>query len=127
MNRVQTLACFLIAFGIGLFLIGLVQGDVQTGIIVVFPFIMGTSAFAAAGMLLVFLGIVLFFYGGMKAYESMHGQLSKEDTAHTSVKIGGVVLIGPIPIIWGSNWKITLIMILAALLLLVILTMIFVW
>ena len=37
----------------------------------------------------------------------------------TSVKGGGVVLIGPIPIVFGSNWKIIVIMTLLAIIIII--------
>jgi uncharacterized protein (TIGR00304 family) len=37
----------------------------------------------------------------------------------TSVKGGGVVLIGPIPIVFGSNWKIALVLMIIAIILII--------
>jgi uncharacterized protein (TIGR00304 family) len=39
----------------------------------------------------------------------------------SSFKAGGLLFIGPIPIIFGSNWKITLILVVVAIITLVLL------
>jgi uncharacterized protein (TIGR00304 family) len=38
----------------------------------------------------------------------------------TSLKGGGVVLIGPIPIVFGSSWKIALILMIVAIILILV-------
>ena len=47
-------------------------------------------------------------------------EYDSEHQKKTSVKGGGVVLIGPIPIIFGSNWKIAIVMIILAIILIIV-------
>ncbi|OYT40715.1 MAG: hypothetical protein B6U89_01310 [Desulfurococcales archaeon ex4484_58] len=61
------------------------------------------------GLLLVFIGIILLFIGSIKG------------SGEKSVSTGGVLIIGPIPIIFGSNQKIALAMLVLAVILTVLL------
>jgi len=116
-----SLICFLI--GIVFFILGILQGDIQTGIIVVFPFIAGTGVYAFVGFIFIFIAIILFFFGFKTNVEPDESKFDKQDikpTKKSAIKGGGVVLIGPIPIVFGSNWKIAvLLMVLAIILILV--------
>ncbi len=116
-----SLVCFIV--GIAFFILGFLQGDIQTGIFVVFPFIAGTGVYAFAGFIFIFIAVLLFIFGFSARIESDDfkiDQKNSQPTKKTFVKGGGVVLIGPIPIIFGSNWKIAVfLMILAIILILV--------
>ena len=123
MNKYHFLSfvCFII--GIAFFVLGFLQGDIQTGIFVVFPFIAGTGVYAFAGFIFIFIAVLLFIFGFSTRIEPNDLKIDQENsqpTKNTFVKGGGVVLIGPIPIIFGSNWKIAVfLMILAIVLILV--------
>jgi uncharacterized protein (TIGR00304 family) len=123
MNKYHFLSfvCFII--GIAFFVLGFLQGDIQTGIFVIFPFIASTGVYAFAGFIFIFIAVLLFIFGFSTPIESDDLKIDKENsqpTKKTFVKGGGVVLIGPIPIIFGSNWKIAVfLMILAIVLILV--------
>jgi uncharacterized protein (TIGR00304 family) len=123
MNRYQFLSLICFIFSIVFFILGFLQGDIQTGIFVIFPFLSGTGIYAFSGFILFFIAILLFIFGYRNSDKSYELKIDKEDsqsTKKTSVKGGGVVLVGPIPIIFGSNWKIAvLLMILTIILLLV--------
>ncbi len=116
-----SLVCFIV--GIAFFILGFLQGDIQTGIFVVFPFIAGTGVYAFAGFIFIFIAVLLFIFGFSARIESDDfkiDQKNSQPTKKTFVIGGGVVLIGPIPIIFGSNWKIAVfLMILAIILILV--------
>lgn len=52
-----------------------------------------------AGILVIFIGFILLFVG-----TAMQGTTGSQQTAKTTdVKTGGVILIGPIPIIFGND------------------------
>ena len=116
--RILSLICFI--FGIALFAIGFYSGEIQGGVFVVFPFIVGSGIYALAGFVLIFLAILLFvfgFAGNIKPDETYdHGEPIKK----SSVKGGGVVLIGPIPIVFGSNWKIAIVLMIIAIILILV-------
>ena len=102
-----SLVCFII--GIIFFILGFLQGDIQTGFFVIFPFVAGTGIYAFMGFIFIFFAMLLFISGFKNRIDSDEIKLDQENyqtTKKTSVKGGGVVLIGPIPIVFGSNWKI---------------------
>jgi len=116
-----SLICFII--GIVFFIIGFLRGDIQTGVILVFPFLAGSGIYAFAGFIFIFIAILLFMFSFKTNVESdklKMDQGNSQQTNKASVKGGGVVLIGPIPIIFGSNWKIAVfLMVLAIIFILV--------
>ena len=116
-----SLICFLI--GIVFFILGALQGEIKTGFIVIFPFVAGTGIYAFAGFIFIFIAILLFFFGFKTSIESDESKLEKEDSKSTkksSIKGGGVVFIGPIPIVFGSNWKIAVLLMVMAIILILV-------
>lgn len=63
------------------------------------------EALVIAGVILVFLGMILIFFGVLA------GALSgiKEGKVSGKTEAGGVILIGPIPIIFGTSWRMAII------------------
>ncbi|MCE4605033.1 MAG: DUF131 domain-containing protein [Desulfurococcales archaeon] len=59
-----------------------------------------------AGIILVFLGVFLVFIGFL-------GKISQS----SNVEAGGVVIIGPLPIVFGSSSRITLVVLILAIIL----------
>jgi len=51
------------------------------------------------GLVLVIIGMIIIFFG------LLSGASSKKDSGHGEIKSGGVLMIGPIPIIFGSEQK----------------------
>ncbi len=49
------------------------------------------------GMVLVIIGMIVVFFG------ILSGSLSKKTGGQSEIKSGGVIMIGPIPIIFGSD------------------------
>lgn len=73
------------------------------------------------GLALVFLGFILVFLGLMfPPREVKEREISGEEISRKKIKGGGVVLIGPIPIIFGSDYKYAVIAILLAIILMLI-------
>lgn len=123
MNRYRflSLTCFII--GIICFILGFLQGEIQTGFFVIFPFLIGSGVYSFAGIIFIFLAILLFMLGFTKNIESEGTEKDEEGTQQikkTSVKGGGVVLIGPLPIVFGSNWKIAFFLMVLAIILIII-------
>ncbi|MCK4348234.1 MAG: TIGR00304 family protein, partial [Thermoplasmatales archaeon] len=85
--------------------------------------IVGSGVYAFLGFISMFIAIILFMIGfsskfplgDLNRYKENANQTRKE----TSVKSGGVILIGPIPIVFGSNWKIAIIMLILAIVLII--------
>jgi len=106
-----SLICFII--GIVIFAFGVFSGEVETGFIFVFPFIAGSGIYAFLGFIFIFITILFFMYSFISTVESNEFQADYDhypSPKKTSIKGGGVVLIGPIPIVFGSNWKIAAIL-----------------
>jgi uncharacterized protein (TIGR00304 family) len=105
----------------------------------IFPVITINSLYSGLGALFVFLTFILFFIGFAAGYELVGWDEISSDThpptrqgkadgqqgrpagsKRTSIKGGGVVLIGPIPIIFGSDQKLTVILAVLALAIMVV-------
>jgi len=120
-----SLICFIIS--IILFILGFLHGELQTGIFLIFPFISGSGVYAFTGFILIFIAMLLFVFGfstDYKSYElsdeSKINQKESQPTKKMSFKGGGVVLIGPIPIVFGSNWKIAMLLMILTIILILI-------
>jgi uncharacterized protein (TIGR00304 family) len=116
MNKYHIFSLIFFIIAIFFFISGVFSGDVQTGIFVVFPFIIGSGIHAFIGMIFLFISILFFIFGFGVRYEKDEIVSMKE----TSVKGGGVVLLGPFPIVFGSNWKIALILMIVAIILIIV-------
>jgi len=122
MNRFHKVSLACLILGIVFFIIGVLSGDVETGFIVVFPFLIGSGIYAFLGFICIFIAILLFMFGFSSiTIESSDLPFREIDDTRNkkSVKGGGVVLIGPIPIVFGSNWKIAVIMMVIAIILII--------
>lgn len=134
MNRYHIVSAILFIAGISIILI---FGNTKGGIFFIFPFIIGTGAGAAIGMLLIFLAFLFFTLGIFESFRKepdetytydIHGERETVDTerfGERSVKGGGVVLIGPFPIVFGTDWDIAHIMLVIALILILIMILLY--
>ena len=111
MNKFH-LFSFLLAFiGISFFFIGFLFGDVESGFFVIFPFLLGSGIYAFLGFIFIFLAILLFMFGFSEYTDADEFQTDNYETKlhkKTPFKGGGIVLIGPIPIVFGSSVKIVI-------------------
>ena len=55
--------CFIVGFGF--LLAGIFAGDIETGVILIFPFFMGSGIYAAVGIVFIFCAMVLSMMGFM--------------------------------------------------------------
>ena len=123
MNKYHILSLFCFILGFLFFTLGFLQGDVEGGILIVFPFIGGSGIFAFLGVISFFMAILLFMFGFTSTLKSDDSGFEYEESPtqkKTSVKGGGVVLIGPIPIVFGSNWKIAIVMMIVAIIIILV-------
>ena len=123
MNRYHFFSLIFLIFAVVFFLIGFLEGDIEGGIFFIFPFVIGSGIFLLIGILMIFLALIFYMFGFIrfhfpeKDYPISH---EKPDEKKTTFKGGGVVLIGPIPIVFGSSWKIAIIMMVLAILIIFI-------
>ncbi|MFP3229972.1 MAG: DUF131 domain-containing protein [Caldisphaera sp.] len=71
----------------------------------------GFSTWLTIGFIIIMIGFIIIFVGAI--YSS--GQQSNQKT-----EVGGVIMIGPIPIIFGNSWKAATIAIALAIVLMII-------
>lgn len=92
----------LIVAGLALVALAVADGGASLALVVVLPVLYGRSLEFVAGVLL--------FVAGLFALPLTFGSVTpaeagpEEDTTASSGGSGGLVLIGPVPILWGS-WK----------------------
>lgn len=120
MNRYHLISLICFFIGIIFFTLGILSGDVKAGFIIVIPFLAGSGVYAFLGFIFVFIAIILFMFSFSCNVELNNFDNDKyQATKKTSIKGGGVVLIGPIPIVFGSNWKIALLLMIIAFLIMI--------
>jgi len=114
MRLLKLISFLAFALGITFVVISAFRGEISVGFILFFPFIYGEGFYAAIGVILIFISILLFVIGlfNFEKYNVFHiEEKPVGDEKNRQVEGGGILLIGPIPIVIGSNWKIVLILI----------------
>ena len=134
MRRLMAGAVGLIALGIALLAYAVSSGEATAYIFLFIPVFQGSSLSAFAGTMLLFAGIFLFFismatpleYGPVKPSPHAQPQNAGQPVSPPppSKKFGGVVFLGPFPIIFGSDKKIAKWMIVAAFVLVILLVIV---
>jgi uncharacterized protein (TIGR00304 family) len=104
---------------------GYLSGEIEVGFFLIFPFLIGSGVYAFLGFIFVFIAVLVLMFGFVSRFNIIHEGIGLEEEQlpsqnKTTVKGGGVILIGPIPIVFGSNWKIAVILMIFAIVLIVI-------
>lgn len=122
MNKYRFLSLVFFLTGVVLLIVGGLKGEVETGFVLFFPFIVGSGIYAFLGVISIFVSIVLYMFSFTTISNSKLKDVHREEEVEEKkdVKGGGVVLIGPIPIVFGSNWKVAVLLMLLALVLIVV-------
>jgi uncharacterized protein (TIGR00304 family) len=131
MRPLRILAAVMILAGAILLVYGIAVGDMQVALLVIVPVIYGSSSLGILAIGLVIGGIVVAmadpFLGVGK--EESRDVLSNEEGRSKNerrIEFGGVVFIGPIPILFGSNRRMTIfVAVLAAIVLAIMLLSLF--
>lgn len=107
-----------IATGIIISIISIALGQMQMMLFLIFPVFYAEGLVPAIGIALLFIGFAALFLstiisaagGGARSYpdEESFDDIKVRERQKPEMKAGGVVLIGPIPIVFGSNWKIAI-------------------
>ena len=125
MKKLGIIPLLFLIFGIAFLVIGYLSGELEAGLIIIFPILIGSGPFAFLGFVFIFLSVVSIFllqYSYLnKSEENYFGINDSNSKAKQSIKGGGVVFIGPIPIVFGSSWKIAIILLIIAMILFLIL------
>ncbi len=115
----------LVFSGFILFIILGMLGLAKVGILIVFPFIISNSAVSIVPFILIFIGFLLMFLSpfstisqGKEYYDRGDNNCTTdfpENNSHKKEKhFGGIIMIGPVPIIFGNDKKMAYISIIAA-------------
>lgn len=127
MNRYQAIGVILLTTGIIFLILSGIDGKSKVGVFFIFPYFYGTGVYALIGVLCVMFGLIIFVFGKFESFFEIDEDLEKEiylkypkvdkKIVDKKIKGGGVIFIGPIPIIFGSDAKTTIIIIVLALIL----------
>jgi uncharacterized protein (TIGR00304 family) len=138
MNRYHLLAIVLLICGIISLGYSVTSGEGEAGVIVFIPVFYGSGLFSFIGVLCIMAAIFVGFMGFAKgafeeegAKEPQGQRTSSPSQSHSgprpqkSIKSGGVVLIGPIPIVFGSDAKTAMVLMVLAIILIVVVFVLF--
>lgn len=78
------------------------QGNVRVGLFLIVPFVYGTGLAPFLGMLLVMAGLFMLAVSSFTGMVPPRGEWV-EGERRVESRSGGVVLLGPIPIVWGHG------------------------
>ncbi len=112
----RSLSYLLFLSGIFIIILAVIKGEASIALFLIFPVIYGSGVLTILGILLIMLGVFLLFLSPF-SYESIKGapispmeyeyQEPNEkiggEEIEKKAKFGGVVMIGPIPIVFGSD------------------------
>jgi len=107
----RTISMILILAGVIFLAIAAATGEIELAIVLIFPVIWGSGIFAVLGILLIFLG---FFLGIATVHFRSAGTDVEGGTRFQEegrIKGAGVILIGPLPIVLGSDKTSTILVI----------------
>lgn len=124
MNKLKALALAALLGGVACLAIAASQGDVRVGLFLIVPYVYGQGLLPFLGSLLLMAAAFLWFAGSvsdMTRGGQTHGRTYDyippdsnggaapypgERRVERRSKSGGVVLLGPIPIVWGSDRRV---------------------
>lgn len=134
MNKYHAGAVLCLIIAITFLAMSIANDEGAVHLFLIFPVITVNSLFSGLGALFIFLTFILFFIGFAAGYElvgwdeisqspQQPARKGKPDgqephphaSKRVNIKGGGVVLIGPIPIIFGSDQRLTVILVALAL------------
>lgn len=105
----------LFIFAIIAFIFAFIEGELKAGIFIIFPFVYGSGFFSFIGIILLFTSFITFFAFSFKRVEEVEIKESK----------GGIILIGPFPIIISDSLKTAFILLLISMIIFVVFLFLF--
>lgn len=132
MNLLRSFAVISLLAGTGLMVLGVIQGG-GGGLFIIFPFVFTTGLAGAFGAFLIIISFLLFFLdlssrltAGLKEPDKVLSETSSHPLHTEAVKRGGgFILIGPLPIVFGTDRSILPFLVLAGVVLTLIAVAIF--
>ncbi len=97
-----------ITFVIGICFIALsvLSGQAEFGLFLVFPMVVGGGLYLLIGVLFIIISFLIPFFISFSSKQESHKE-NKVEKKRSETKYGGVIFIGPIPIIFGKDKSIT--------------------
>ncbi len=131
MNRYHLASIILFCLGFIFISISVIQGEGRVALLLFIPIFYGSGIYSFFGIVCIIVAIFLAFFGYALRFkwdlveeEPIEKISSKEGVKK---RFGGVVLIGPIPIIIGSDTKLVIIALLLAVVLVIATFFLFYW
>lgn len=106
MNGLRLAASVALLAGLALLAYGAIEGDVTVGLFLIVPFLYATGPAGALGIVLLVAAVVLWALSARWIPDASRTMAPGSPPADRQTKHGGVVLLGPIPIVWGSDRRI---------------------
>lgn len=120
-NKFRLFSFVFILSAIIFFAFSFINGKTEVGIFLIFPFVKSSDIFGFIGAVFLFLSFLMFMFSFTSNFQKNFNKLGNESSDKKSrVKGGGIVFIGPIPIVFGSNWKIAIILLILAFLIVLV-------
>ncbi|HUL39334.1 MAG TPA: DUF131 domain-containing protein [Methanomassiliicoccales archaeon] len=119
MRPLRALGVALLVAGMLATVLGAIGGDIQLGLALFFiPYLQSSSWLGALAILLVFAGVAILildsFYALAGRGHPIEGPGAIGSGEQAKTEFGGVVLVGPIPIVFGSSSRTALLALIAA-------------
>ena len=106
----RKLASLLLVLGMISIAAGILTGEGQVGIFIIFPYVAGTGWLILVGVLLVFTGVFLYLMS-VPLLVPLSDKVGKRYRKKTMTsRAGGMVLIGPIPIVVSSDARLAVLL-----------------
>jgi uncharacterized protein (TIGR00304 family) len=127
MRPIVPIAIF--ASGVALIASAVATGEAEVSLILIFPLISGSGGLFVLGTVLIIssfvIGFALLAMGQLEVQQAMLDPglegLAREGQPRTERKYGGVVLVGPVPVAFGSDKTIALAMLVVGIVMAVVL------
>ncbi len=111
----------LFLIGISLIILSVITGESKLALFIIFPVIYGAGFIMMIGILMIFLSFASLFFIPSSQQGSKTTEIQRES------KWGGIIFIGPIPIVIGKDRSITKTMLYIGLIIAVIMAVIYAW
>lgn len=108
-------ALLTIIAGIIVSIVSIAQGQMRVVLFIIFPIFIAEGLLPAVGIGLLLIGITAMFLSFFMSFRPSDerpyiearppDEIETKERHKPEVKGGGVVLIGPVPIIFGSDWR----------------------
>ena len=125
----RLVAAALIVAGLALSAVAVAQGQMRLALIIIFPVFYAEGLLAGLGVVLIFIGMLALLASFVTLDRPRHAagetEIAERNPANgeeerEKVRGGAVILLGPIPIVFGSDWRMAVAAMILAILLIAI-------